>query len=209
MRRVNEMTTRVQKNAKHDKEPKSNKYKKTVTSETEGLSAEDVKSDPDQTIKADWLVMVYLAGDNNLAEECVFALTEMNHVGSVAGKMEVMVHLDTSVHENTLMRISKSDKPGETNRRLNRIRMERFKRTQSIGKTEEPSDAEDDDERLGVIYSFVEKCVAKVEAKHHMLILSGHGNGTADTFLREEDPGAEAGLTVVTMAKQIERINKR
>ncbi|HKE56774.1 MAG TPA: hypothetical protein VKB46_08735, partial [Pyrinomonadaceae bacterium] len=166
------MTTRVQRTDQYDKGEKPNQSQKRMTSETEGLSAEDGKTDPDQRTRADWLVMVYLAGDNNLAEECVFALTEMNHVGSVAGKMEVMVHLDTSVHENTLMRISKSDKPGETNRRLNRIRMERFKRTQSIGKTEEPSDAEDDDERLGVIYSFVEKCVAKVEAKHHMLILS-------------------------------------
>jgi Clostripain family len=31
---------------------------------------------------AAWTVMVYLAGDNNLSEECVFALTEMRKAGS-------------------------------------------------------------------------------------------------------------------------------
>ena len=32
--------------------------------------------------KAKWTVMVYLAGDNNLTDECIFAMTEMKKVGS-------------------------------------------------------------------------------------------------------------------------------
>jgi hypothetical protein len=31
--------------------------------------------------KNNWTLMVYLAGNNNLGEECVFALTEMKKVG--------------------------------------------------------------------------------------------------------------------------------
>lgn len=37
----------------------------------------DLPQTPSDSTQAKWTVMVYLAGDNNLADECVFALTEM------------------------------------------------------------------------------------------------------------------------------------
>ena len=48
----------------------------------------------DQT-KAAWTVMVYLAGDNNLTSECMFALTEMKE--AVLGKeINVIAQFDPS-----------------------------------------------------------------------------------------------------------------
>ena len=43
--------------------------------------------------KAVWTVMVYLAGDNNLSEECVFALTEMKKV-TPSEKINVIAQFD-------------------------------------------------------------------------------------------------------------------
>src|SRR5258705_2167998 len=43
--------------------------------------------------KAAWTVMVYLAGDNNLSTECVFALTEMRKVAPI-GQVNVIAQFD-------------------------------------------------------------------------------------------------------------------
>jgi hypothetical protein len=43
--------------------------------------------------KAPWTVMVYLAGDNNLSEECVYALTEMRKV-DLKGEINVIAQFD-------------------------------------------------------------------------------------------------------------------
>ena len=43
--------------------------------------------------KAAWTVMVYLAGDNNLSTECVFALTEMRKVAP-SGQVNVIAQFD-------------------------------------------------------------------------------------------------------------------
>jgi hypothetical protein len=43
--------------------------------------------------KAVWTVMVYLAGDNNLSEECVFALTEMKKV-ALSAEINVIAQFD-------------------------------------------------------------------------------------------------------------------
>ena len=43
--------------------------------------------------KAIWTVMVYLAGDNNLTSECLFALTEMKKA-SPGAKINVVAQFD-------------------------------------------------------------------------------------------------------------------
>jgi hypothetical protein len=45
--------------------------------------------------KAAWTVMVYLAGDNNLTTECMFALTEMKQA-AVGKKLNVIAQFDPS-----------------------------------------------------------------------------------------------------------------
>ena len=41
----------------------------------------------------DWTIMIYLAGDNNLSEECVFALTEMKKVKHME-KVSILAQFD-------------------------------------------------------------------------------------------------------------------
>lgn len=45
------------------------------------------------TDKLNWTVMVYLAGDNNLADECVYALTEMK-AANVSDRIKVIAQFD-------------------------------------------------------------------------------------------------------------------
>ena len=73
-----------------------------------------------------WTLMVFLAGDNNLSEECIYALNEMKKVGSTA-QVAVIVELDTTVHESTRLKIEKGDSPGQLVRELNQSRLESAK----------------------------------------------------------------------------------
>src|SRR6266404_1415634 len=50
------------------------------------------KQESEQELK-DWTVMVYLAGDNNLSEECVWSLKEMYRTG-VNGNIALVVQID-------------------------------------------------------------------------------------------------------------------
>jgi len=70
---------------------------------------------------AHWLVMIYLAGNNNLSEECVFALTEMKKA-ALSENVTVMAQLDTSVHRHTPLRIKHGNTFGELNRELKAAR---------------------------------------------------------------------------------------
>jgi len=70
--------------------------------------------------------MVFLAGDNDLSEECIFALNDMKKVGST-DQVAVIVELDTPVHENTRLKIEFGDNPGEVVRELNQSRLDRAK----------------------------------------------------------------------------------
>ena len=56
----------------------------------------------------DWTVMVYLAGENNLAEEMVYALKSMQLVGSQPGDYEVVALYDGGLGPVTI-EIEKSD----------------------------------------------------------------------------------------------------
>ena len=52
--------------------------------------------------KNEWTVMVYLGGDNNLAEEMVFALKCMHLIGSDKGRYEVVALYDAGFSPVTL-----------------------------------------------------------------------------------------------------------
>src|SRR5262249_8062573 len=58
-------------------------------------------------VKRDWTVMVYMAGDNSLAEECVFNLTEMKRVGST-DNVAVLAQLQATVSPATRYYITKA-----------------------------------------------------------------------------------------------------
>src|SRR2546425_5651644 len=68
-----------------------------------------------------WTVMVYLASDNNLSGECVFAISEMKR--SLLDKnVDVIVQLNTGVFDNVRLRISHGADSGKLKEELTRAR---------------------------------------------------------------------------------------
>src|SRR5947209_1740437 len=161
-----------------------------------------------------WAVMVYLAGDNNLSEECVFALTEMRRVGSSDG-IAVIAQLNSGVHTNTLIPIHKGTTPGGLNNELNKARAKQARA--EMGKPGDRQGGAAQGVRGGAaerlapadeIFNFVEKCVAEHKADRYMLVLSGHGSGTVGDFLSQGEAGRRRSLTVINLGQLIERINR-
>src|SRR5262245_7985382 len=60
---------------------------------TNGATAREEERKPEEKKPADWTVMVFLAGDNNLSAECVYSLTEMKKA-NLNGRINVIAQFD-------------------------------------------------------------------------------------------------------------------
>ena len=151
----------------------------------------------DSVVKKDWTVMVYLAGDNNLAEEMVFALKSLYSVGSSKNVQVValydtngaMVPFDIPVRRASEVTADHDLKQGEES-------FLKFKEQVSkASKKSEPITTEQKEflrrlERLhltgsvnAILQGFIADTIARFEASHYALILSGHGSGAVGDFL--------------------------
>ena len=54
--------------------------------------------------KYKWMVMIYLAGNNSLSEECVFALADMA-ASRPPSQVAIIAQLNTGVHNHTTLQI--------------------------------------------------------------------------------------------------------
>jgi hypothetical protein len=153
-----------------------------------------------------WTVMVYLAGDNNLGEECVYALTEMQKVVS-NNEMAVIAQLDASVLENTRIHIKPNTKPGALNDELKKLSNQQAQ--QNAGKPGGANQGRQQKVRYSdILYEFVEYCIKNFSADHYMLVLSGHSSGTVGAFLSKDVGNETVSLSIIDLGKLIERINK-
>ena len=151
--------------------------------------------------KIKWLVMIYLAGDNNLSEECVYALTEMKKIGS-SKDVAIFAQLDTGIHDNTPLFIKQSLKPGQTKDELNDVRDKRAKLKLRKGKGKEK-----DLTYSEVIFNFVKECVDQYdEIEHTMFVLNGHASGIVENFLAKVDADKIDSLSVLSLYELVERI---
>lgn len=151
-----------------------------------------------------WTVMVYLAGDNNLAEESIYALTEMQKVGTVDGELAIVAQLDSGTHENTRIKIDKNVEPGSLVAALNKARHERHKRGR---KTE--SDPKREFNYFDILRSFVDSAIDSCPADHYMLVLSGHGHGTLGAFLDKQNGDEVDGLSIPALGGIVKYIEKK
>jgi hypothetical protein len=163
--------------------------------------------------KYKWTVMVYLAGDNNLGAECVYALTEMQKVGSTDGEIAVVAQLDSGAHENTRIQIELDTSPGAVVAALNKSRLKRIEaaaakkasRTKGGGQTI----AEDQPSYFDVLREFVVSSMDDYSADHYMLVLSGHGHGTLEDFLDKETADKTYNLSIPALGGLLETISNK
>src|SRR5438046_8373650 len=85
----------------------------------------------------DWTVMVYLAGNNSLSDECVFALTEMTTTRIDSG-IAVVAQLNTGVHDRTTLSIHNGMTPDEIHVELNKALMSNSNSTWQREKGSQP-----------------------------------------------------------------------
>jgi hypothetical protein len=149
-----------------------------------------------------WKVMIFLAGNNSLSEECVYGLTEILDARPDE-EIAVFAQLSTGVHRGTFLNLREFRDRDQLHKKLNHELAVQRKAT-AAKQTEfkkQPFSKR--------ILEFVRKCVPQDgsgRADHYMLILAGHGNGTLGEFLREDD--RDKDMDLINLGGLIKQINK-
>src|SRR5690349_13087120 len=107
--------------------------------------------------KADWLVMAYLAADNDLEGELLADLAEMERVGSTPGVVEVLAQVDW--HGTRRYYVTRGENPRRIHSRL----------LADLG----PTNTGDP----GVLESYIRFGAQRYPAKATALVLMNHGSG--------------------------------
>src|SRR5437016_5589418 len=110
-----------------------------------------------------WTIMVYLAGNNNLVEEMVFALREMYRIGS-RDDFDVIVQFDTGGPPRRFV-VERGTKRTERQREDQDL--------ESLGT--QVRDRRDLRPTRQVLEDFICYCLEQSDAEYYMLVLSGHG----------------------------------
>ena len=127
-----------------------------------------------------WTILIYQAGDNNLAEECVYALKEIKFVGTqssanaakkVPAQISVIAQFDPSGRGNPTRRFKISG-PG---------------RHGSIEDNVTERLPETDTGAPEALLDFLCKSIKENRSDYYMVILSGHGAGFSEGFFLEDD----------------------
>ena len=134
-----------------------------------------MSSNPEEP-KRIWTVLLYMAGDNNLTEECVYALTEAKQaLTNEFDKLAVVAQFDPSGVRS------------QTKRYLLRSKTKSLEDDAAqIGWTASETDT---GEPLNLL-EFIRWGIAQFPAKYYMVVLIGHGGNNIDEdfLLRDENP---------------------
>ncbi|HWF87254.1 MAG TPA: clostripain-related cysteine peptidase [Pyrinomonadaceae bacterium] len=195
--------------------------------------SEPIKPEPaPETV---WTIMVYLAGDNNLADECVFALTQIKEVDTDK-RVRVVAQFDPTGRRVRTRRftINKALKDGTLqNKALPQA--PQFQGWKNRGKIIEdtlegnnplpegtvrfsddapparqvvkPNDVVDGDSGdPKFLFDFISWSVENFPADHYMVVLSGHGGGvTEQEFLFDQT--SKGTLTIAELGRVFKRIH--
>lgn len=183
----------------------------------EPLKEEDVEGDAEKVPST--TVMIYLAGDNNLSEECIYALTELKKARPNGGLVRVLAQYDpgdeflpTQRYEITLegqhavsVPVAKDflDQYPFTTESRSKIRIRppygERKERKGEGSTGDPK----------VLYNFIAFCVNKYpKTDHYVLIFCGHGAGIYRDFLMR-DNRPDGYLTIAELRKALHWMHTR
>lgn len=149
-----------------------------------------------QNPKRDWLILIYMAADNNLEP---FAISDMNEIEEglpAEGTVEVVVLVDRHKEFDTsdgdwtdtrVYRMVRDDTPA--------IRSEVIARPGELN-TGDPA----------VLEAFIAASIKTFPARRHALVMWNHGGGWASMASDEDAPGAEGGhahLDIMSMRSAV------
>ncbi len=161
--------------------------------------------------------MIYLAGDNNLTDECVHALTQMKQVESL-DDISVVAQFDPKggrlrAHRYEIKPISKtrllSDDYIEWGKNEKKFYHKDYKdyaaeRRRQSGRADEEY-LETNTGSPVTLFNFVTWCIENRKADCYMLVLSGHGGGTEKGYLLRDENPSDA-LTIWEMQVALDAI---
>src|SRR5262245_13650953 len=119
----------------------------------------------------EWTVMVYLAGDNNLSDEMVWAVKELYRVGAPPG-VAVTVQFDPKARGRSTHFFRLPSREGK----VDNDGVCPILAGAELGETNSDASA---------IADFVVRSMHAAKARRYMLILSGHGGGILGDFLTD------------------------
>ena len=172
-----------------------------------------------------WTVMVYLAGDNNLTDESVFALTEMKQVNT-DDRVAVIAQLDPKSGKHPVTPLRHQPRAGGTGRpplschlaagtiAFDAIPIEepKIKFPVAAGLSTRAPRAETDSGETdtgdpATLFDFISWTQEHYPAERYMVILAGHGAGTEEDFLlRDDNAGAKASAPEPDQLSQYARV---
>ena len=177
--------------------------------------------------KAKWTLMVYLAGDNNLTDECAYSLTEMKRVDT-ADRINVVAQFDprgrnVRTHRYVINRGGSAEEPRAGGAGTNGLVLEDIVAGLPEGTVKFDPDADGSHVDFAhdagaplpsgevnsgdpkTLFDFISWSIEKFPAEHYMLVLAGHGGGTEEDFLlKDESP--RASLTIPQLRRVFERV---
>ncbi|HKO98900.1 MAG TPA: clostripain-related cysteine peptidase [Pyrinomonadaceae bacterium] len=165
-----------------------------------------------------WLVMIYLAGDNNLSEECVYALTELKKTFN--NRIKIFAQYDPigskiPVHRyeinrgkspnvggpsNTPQTGSKAGSPEKLAKDIVAFENGPHKYPHANAASRRPVAAgtaieEPDTGSPEALFDFISWSTDQFKADRNLLILAGHGSGTQqDYLLKDENPKSSLSI---------------
>ena len=143
-----------------------------------------------------WTLLIYMGGDNNLTEECVYALTEIKDaIDDSVTKLNVLAQFDPSgvLAETKRYKLRSSPKFSlEDDARL------------TGWKASETDTGEGQN-----LLDFIRWGITNYKADHYMVVLVGHGTGTEDDFLlTDQNPTSALGIVELShVFEQLEEEN--
>ncbi len=128
-----------------------------------------------------WTVLLYMAGDNNLSEECVYSLIEAkNSIDETNIKLTVLAQFDPS------------GVTAQTKRY--KLRSNRYTLNEDADETGWTARETDTGEPHNLL-EFIRWGISTYPAQYVMVVLAGHGSGTDDDYLlRDENPPNALGI---------------
>jgi hypothetical protein len=146
--------------------------------------------------KGVWNVLVYMAADNSLKEECVFALIEILKLGPLP-EVDVIVQFDSgeAMTRYDFRKLRTFSKAKLSRLDLNDIAEVLISDPMTL---QHVSDA-------SMLYGFLRDTVG--ESDRNMVVLSGHGSGAVGDFLQTDNP--PNSLSIPKLREVIEPIERQ
>ena len=167
-------------------------------------------STPEDSL-AEWTIMIYMAGDNNLSDDCVNALKTLQSINTKdvihviaqfdpadtrVGTRRVVMNRDAKENlKAKALLVPKS--PSKLSNDCVVIEEGQIKYGRSAARLEVPLDpSETDTADPKTLFDFISWCTETCKAKRYMLVLAGHAGGIEQGYLlKDENPVQSMSLT--------------